>query len=85
MNHLNTSNDIFLIAFNGISQQFIFANEPEQLGNLIKKHNKYGIVFIKRFNQSKSKFDNLSKQDVTTFFSWDTHSILELQKSNFIK
>lgn len=86
MNTLSTAYGIFLVSFNGVSQHFIFSgNTPEELGNLIQEHGKYGIVFIKRFNQSKSKFDSLSKDNIKQLFSWDTHTILQLEKINFIK
>lgn len=86
MGILATHYDLFLVAFQGVSQQFIFSGEVDgELGDLIKTHSKTGIEFIKRFDKSKSKFQPMSKPLVKQLFSYDTHSILQLQKINFIK
>ena len=84
-NTVNTLKDIYLISFKGLTTKFIFDSEPETLGNLIQKHGKYGINYIKYFDRANDKFLKMSKDDVKRFFSYDTHSILELQKINFIK
>ena len=84
-NTVNTMIDIYLISFKGLTTKFIFNYEPEKLGDLIQKHGKYGINYIKYFDISKDKFLKMSKDDVKRFFSYDTHSILELQKINYIK
>jgi len=84
-NTLNTKLSVFLISFIADSTQYFFNEEPETLGNLIKEKNSYGINFIKRFNVSKCKFENMSKKDIENYFNWDTHTILELKKTNFIK
>ncbi len=84
-NTVNTMVDIYLISFKGLTTKFIFDSEPETLGNLIQKHGKYGINYIKCFDRANDKFLKMSKEDVKRFFSYDTHSILELQKINFIK
>lgn len=85
MGHLATTHGLFLVSFNGNLQQFIFDQTPEILGELIEKHGKHGIVFIKRFNTVKSSFQTMNKKDIETFFSWDTHTIEQLKKVNFIK
>ena len=82
---LSTEYGLFLVSFQGVLNHFVFSGNSETLGNLIQSHGKYGINFISRFNQSKSKFEKLSKSDVKNLFSWDTHSIQELKKINFIK
>jgi hypothetical protein len=85
MAHLSTQHGLFLVSFNGNLTQFIFDQENEVLGKLIQEHGKYGIVYIKRFDPVKSKFNVMSKKDIETFFSWDTHSIQQLRSKNFIK
>ena len=84
-NTVNTITDIYLISFEGLTTKFIFDSEPETLGNLIQKYGKNGINYIKYFDRSKDKFSKISKDDVKRFFAYDTHSILELQKINYIK
>lgn len=85
MAYLSTSHGLFIVSFNGNLQQFIFDQEPEALGNLIAQYGKYGIVFIKRFEPVKSSFKTMTKKEINAFFSWDTHSIEQLKKINFIK
>ena len=84
-NTVNTMIDIYLISFKGLTTKFIFNYEPEKLGDLIQKHGKNGINYIKYFDRAKDKFKKMSKAQVKMFFSYDTHSILELQKINYIK
>ena len=84
-NTVNTMRDIYLISFQGLTTKFIFDSEPETLGNLIQKYGKYGVNYIKYFDRANDKFKKMSKDDVKRFFSYDTHTILELQKINFIK
>ena len=84
-NTVNTMRDIYLISFQGLTTKFIFDSEPETLGDLIQKYGKYGVNHIKYFDRAKDKFFKMSKDDVKRFFSYDTHSILELQKINYIK
>ena len=84
-NTVNTMIDIYLISFHGLTTKFIFDSEPETLGNLIQKYGKYGINYIKYFDRANDKFKKMSKEQVKMFFSYDTHTILELEKINFIK
>ena len=84
-NTVNTMIDIYLVSFKGLTTKFIFDSEPETLGNLIQKYGKYGINYIKYFDRANDKFKKMSKDDVKRFFDYDTHSIIELQKINFIK
>lgn len=85
-NTVSTQFGVYLISFRAITNHFIFdGNTPELLGNLIQLHGQHGINFIKRYNQAKEKFERLSKAEITNLFNWDTHSIIELQKTNFIK
>ena len=84
-NTVNTMIDIYLISFKGLTTKFIFDSEPETLGNLIQKYGKYGINYIKYFDRANDKFKKMSKDDIKRFFDYDTHSILELQKINYIK
>ena len=84
-NTVNTMRDIYLISFKGLTTKFIFDSEPETLGNLIQKYGKYGVNYIKYFDRTKDKFLKMSKDDVKRLFAYDTHSILELQKINYIK
>ena len=84
-NTVNTMRDIYLISFKGLTTKFIFDSEVETLGNLIQKYGKYGINYIKYFDRVNDKFIKMNKDYVKRFFSYDTHSILELQKINYIK
>jgi len=82
---LATHYDLFLIAFTGKTEQYIFnGGQPETLGNLIKEHGEHGIEFIKRFDKSKSRFIHMSKSLIKTLFGWDTHSILMLKDKRFV-
>lgn len=85
MSHLSTSHGLFLVSFNGNLQQYIFNTDNEALGNLIAEHGKHGIVFIKRFHPVSSSFKSMSKQEISNYFSYDTHTIEQLKKVNFIK
>ena len=84
-NTVNSIVDIYLISFRGATTKFIFNSEPETLGNLIQKYGKHGINYIKYFDRANDKFLKMSKDDVKRFFDYDTHTIIELQKINFIK
>lgn len=78
--------DVFLVAFQGVTDQYIFnGNENEILGDLIQMHGQNGIEFLKRFDKSKSSFKTLNKATVKMLFSYDTHTTVQLQKINFIK
>lgn len=77
--------DVFLVAFRSKQEQYIFSGgEREALGKLIELHGQHGIDFIKRFDKAKSSFKPMSKATIKTLFGWDTHSILQLEKKNFI-
>lgn len=85
MSHISTSHGLFLVSFNGNLQQYIFNTDNEALGNLIAEHGKHGIVFIKRFHSMTSSFKKMSKDDIVNMFSYDTHTMEQLKKVNFIK
>lgn len=86
MTILVTHYDLFLVSFMGVSEQFIFDGGTNGiLGDLIQQHGKHGINFIKRFDKSKSKFIYMKKETINTLFNFDTHSVIQLQKVNFIK
>lgn len=85
-NSISTQYGLFLVEFHGVIQQFIFSgNAPEELGDLIQEHGKYGILAIKRFDTAKSQFKKISKDEVERFFGWDTHSIEQLKAVNYLK
>jgi len=85
MAHLNSSQPIFLVDFYGESEHFIFDYEPETLGNLVKLHGKNGVVSIKQYQPYKGNFKKLSAKEVSNYWSWDTHTIEQLKKINYIK
>lgn len=85
MAHLSTSHGLFLVSFKGNLQQYVFNTDNEALGNLIAEHGKHGMVFIKRFHPVSSSFKKMSKQEISNMFSYDTHTIEQLKKINFIK
>jgi hypothetical protein len=85
MQYLSSGNSIFLIDFRGTAQHFIFENKAETLGKLIALYGKHGIISIKKYNPTKENFKKLSKKEVISRFNWDTHSIIELEKTNFLK
>ena len=84
-NTVHTMIDIYLVSFKGLTTKFIFNAEPETLGDLIQKYGKHGVNYIKYFDIANDKFKKMSKEQVKMFFSYDTHTILELEKINFIK
>ena len=85
-NFISTEFGLFLVEFHGVIQQFIFSgNSNEELGNLIQQYGKHGVYAIKRFNTAKSQFQKISKKEVSNLFSWDTHSIEQLKRVNYIK
>jgi hypothetical protein len=85
MLYLSSGQPIFLIDFHGVSQHFIFHNKPAMLGNLIAEHGKHGIFSIKQYVPAKGMFKKLSKKEVSNWFDWDTHTMEQLKKTNFIK
>lgn len=85
INTLNTSQSLFMVTFNGVSQKFLFNSEPEVLGNLIQTYGKHGIMNIKRLDTAKDSFKSISKKEIELFFGWDTHTIEQLKSKNFIK
>lgn len=83
---LNTRYDLFLVTFNSVTDQYVFeGHTSDQLGDLILTYGKHGIESIKRFDKSKSKFLSMNKKTVKQLFSWNTHTIEQLKKINFIK
>lgn len=85
MNSINTHTGVFLIAFIADQHHYIFTSFMGTMGDLIKTHNQYGIDKIMRYNKAKCKFEKLSKAEIRMLFDWDTHSIIELEKTNFLK
>jgi hypothetical protein len=85
MSYLSTSKRIFSIDFHGTAEHFIFDDTPETLGNLVQIHGKHGILSIKQYQTAKGVFKKLSVKEIENWFSWDTHSIEQLKKINYIK
>lgn len=85
MSYISTSNAIFSVDFHGQSQHFLFNSSKEQLGNLIQSFGNHGIVKIKQYVPHKGAFKTMSKKDVENWFNWDTYSIEQLRKINYIK
>lgn len=85
MSYLSTSNGIYSVEFQGQTSHFIFNSEIETLGNLIAEYGRYGIVKIKQYVPHKGVFKTLSKKEVESWFNWDTYSIEQLKKINYIK
>jgi len=84
--YLTTEFSLYKVNFRSVSRQFVFSGgDAEQLGNLIQLHGKHGIDKISRYNESKEKFEKMNKKDVQSWFSYDTHTIEQLKKINFIK
>jgi hypothetical protein len=85
LNYLETSKDLYLIEFHGNKNGVIFnGNDVGVLGDLIQLHGKHGILQMRRYNALKMKFDKLSKQMICQLFNHDTHSFIELKKTNFV-
>ncbi len=84
MTYLSSGQAIFSIDFRGTTNHFIFGSSPETLGKLIAEHGKHGIVSIKQYDPAKGSFKKLSKKSVENWFNWDTYSIEQLKKINFI-
>lgn len=84
MSYLSTSRGIYSVEFQGQSQQFIFNSQVETLGDLISEFGKYGIVKIKQYVPHKGTFKTMSKKEVQSWFNWDTYSIEQLKKVNYI-
>lgn len=86
MKYFSTARAIFSVDFRGgPSEHFIFNDEPEILGNLIQLHGKHGILSIKQYDPAKGSFKKMSVKQIESWFGWDTHSIQQLKKINFIK
>jgi len=85
MSYISTSNAIWSVDFHGQCAHFIFNNELETLGKLIAEHGKYGIVKIKQYVPHKGTFKTMSKKEVQSWFDWDTYTIEQLKKINYIK
>ena len=84
MAYLESSHRIYLVDFHGVSQHFIFNDKKEQLGDLIELHGTHGVERIKQYVPHKGTFKTMSKKEVQSWFDWDTHSIEQLKKVNFI-
>jgi len=83
---LSTDNDLFIVKFINSTTGFVFdGRTPEILGDLIKNNGNNGISTISRFNNSKMKFERCSKGLVKSLFNWETHTIEQLKKINYIK
>ena len=85
MKSLSTEYGLFVVSFHGVSNQFIFDGNSDELGNLIQQYGKHGINFIGQYYASKLKFIKLSKNNIRTLFSWNTHAMEQLKNINFIK
>lgn len=79
------SQDIFLIEFNAKSSGIIFKNDVGTLGEIIRLYGKHGIFRLSRYEPAKMRFKKMNKNLISTLFSWDTDSIIEMKKLNFIK
>lgn len=85
MANLTSSKAIFLVDFHGQSQHYIFDSSPEELGKLINEHGKYGILKLKQYIPFSGTFKTMTKKEVESWFNWDTYSIEQLRKINYIK
>jgi len=83
--YISTNTPIYMVKFLNSTECFIFGSTSEILGDLIAKNGNNGIDFIKKFQPHKGTFKALSKKDVQSWFSYDTHTIEQLKKINFIK
>lgn len=79
---MNTNEHIFLISFNGVTGKFITI--ASGIGDVVKYNNKHGIERIKLFNSVKETFEGLSKKHLLSLIDYDTHSLIEVQKTNYL-
>jgi hypothetical protein len=84
-NFISTNRPVYLIKFLNSNELFIFGSTAETLGDLIQKKGNNGIDFLKQFDSSKQTFKKMSKEDIKSWFAYDTHSIEELKRINYIK
>ena len=78
-----TAQDILLISFRGVTLKYF--SSIDELGDCIRKNNKYGINYIKRFNPSKDAFKSISKKDLKNLISYNTDAYNQLINLNYIK
>lgn len=84
-NFLKTSDDLFIVKFNTTSNGFVFTGSTSGvLGDLIERLGSGGIDKICRYNGAKMKFERISKELVKQLFSFDTYTIEQLKRVNFI-
>lgn len=81
---ISTNRPVYMVKFLNSTEAFIFGSDAEVLGNLIQSNNSIGIDYLKQFEPSKGTFKKMSKEAVKSWFSYDTHSIEQLKKINFI-
>jgi len=85
MKTISTAQTVFLISFNASSVKYLTDNQQSEIGTLVKEHGEHGVEKIMRLHTGSNKFEKLSKDTIKRLFGWDTHTIQELQKVNFIK
>lgn len=85
MNYISTRYRTFIIKFRGDSDRYIFDYSNGTLGDIINNHNKHGIEYLKEYDSVKDSFKSLTKAKIIATFDHDTHSIVELQKTGYIK
>lgn len=82
---ISTNRPVFLVKFLNSSENFIFGSSSEVLGDLIENNGNNGIEFIKQFDSNSNSFKKMSKKEVKNWFDWETYTIEQLKKVNFIK
>ena len=83
---LNTDKRTFLISFQHRStdSKFLF-QEPKDLKYILETYDNTGIESIKEFDPHKTTFKRVSKEQILKFASWETETILYLEKHYYFK
>jgi hypothetical protein len=84
---LNCNNRTFVIKLAWRSIDSVFICQGTGLIDAIKRDDeeRKGIEYIKEFDPGKCVFKKVSKETILNCFSWDTESILYLQKHYYFK
>ena len=85
---LNQDQRTFLISlrYRSTNGKFMFQT-AEELNFILPNYDNHekGIEFIKVFEASKNKFINISKNDILSFFNWETEFIEFAKKHYYFK
>jgi hypothetical protein len=82
---INTDLNTYLVKFNFQSTNGQFITQGAGLMDVLKKHDKNGVRYIKIFDPVKYTFKRISKEKLFNLYSWETETLEYLKNHYFFR